>query len=73
MKFPLEIKGWCPFFPTERGFDLKVRGIAKQTPHIRYGEDLFLLAGITFLTQLLQAGKFSTINHEGATSIWEFL
>lgn len=73
MKLTLEIKCWCPCSHAEHEFDLKVCVIAKRTPQIGCRVDLFLVAGITFLTCHLQAGKFSTINHGGATSIWEFL
>lgn len=73
IKFTLEIKHWCPYSPAECGFDLKVHVITEQTPHIYCRVDLFLVAGITFFTCRLQAGKFSTINHGEATSISEFL
>lgn len=53
----------------------KVHVIAKWTPNIGFRADLFLLivAGITFLTSHLQAGKFNSRNHGGATSFGEFL
>lgn len=60
-------------FPCRVWFDLKVHVITEQTPHIHCRADVFLVAGITFLTCNLQAGNFSTINHGEATSICEFL
>lgn len=70
MKFHPENKSWHSCSCAECGFNLKTRVIAKQTPHICCRVDLFLVAGITFLTCHLWAGKFSIINHSRDTSIW---
>lgn len=70
MKLNPEIKSWHPCSHSEHGFDLNVCVIATQTPHICCRVDLFLVAGITFLTCHCGLGKFSSINHGGDTSMW---
>lgn len=70
MKLNPENKSWHPCSCSEHGFDLNVCVIATQTPHIFCTVDLFLVAGITFLTCHCRLGKFSIINHDGDTSMW---